>query len=195
MAAYSFKNFGWFASGVVVALGCYLVTSAVAAERAKVRAMDGAIFQAHKDIRDLETEFETRANLAQLERYNGEVLALAAPAPQQFLGDETQLASLDASGMVRAQNAVMLVPAGAVQTAAAAVPAPAAPAAAPIAPPVTGPVATASATTMPVSGKARQALAKNSGKTQVAMLDRKLLSDTTLGDLAQGARAEASRLR
>ena len=36
MAANSFRGLGWFGGGVVVALGCYLVTSAVAAERAKL---------------------------------------------------------------------------------------------------------------------------------------------------------------
>jgi hypothetical protein len=191
MAAYSFKNFGWFASGVVGVLGCYLVTSQVAAEKARADAVSVAIIQAHKDIRDLETEFETRANLAQLERYNGEVLALSAPAPQQFLGDETQLASLGAGGTAQVQNAALLVPSGVTP---AVVPAPAAAPVTTAAPaPVTAPVQTAAATSAPISRAVRDVI--KSGKGQVAMLDRKLLSDTTLGDLMKGARTEASRLR
>ena len=95
MAVQSFKGLGWLLCAVVVAPACYMVNSHGAAEQAKLNAMKGAILQAQKDIRGLETEFQTRANLAQIERWNGDVLALAAPAPGQYLASETALASLD----------------------------------------------------------------------------------------------------
>lgn len=187
MAAYSFKNFGWFASCVVVALGCYLWTSQVAAERGRLEAIDLSIVRAKQDIRGLETEFQTRANLAQLERWNGDVLALSAPGPQQFLQGETALASLSPGGAMPApQQAALVVPQG-VAPAAAAVPTPA-----PTLVKVSAPIQTASvdmaAPELRTGGLARTKVAA------VAMLDRKLLSDTTLGDLMQSARSEASHL-
>lgn len=189
MAAYSFKNFGWFASCVVVALGCYLWTSQVAAERGRLEAIDLSIVRAKQDIRGLETEFQTRANLAQLERWNGDVLALSAPGPQQFLQGETALASLAPGGAMPApQQAALVVPQGVAPAAAAAT---AVTAPAPVK--VSAPIQTASVdVTAPELRTGGLARAKGAA---VAMLDRKLLSDTTLGDLMQSARSEASHLR
>jgi hypothetical protein len=42
---------------------------------------------------------------------------------------------------------------------------------------------------------ARRSVAERARSEAVAMLDRKLLSDSTLGDLARGARAETASLR
>ena len=78
-AAYRLKGIGWFGGCVAVVLGFYLVSLQVAAERKKLEGMDRKIEAAERDIRALETEFDTRANLAQLEKWNGETLALAAP--------------------------------------------------------------------------------------------------------------------
>ena len=64
MAVQGFKGLGWFLCGVVVAPACYLVNSHGAAEQAKLEATRLAIVQAQRDIRGLETEFNTRANLA-----------------------------------------------------------------------------------------------------------------------------------
>src|SRR3954470_2551414 len=121
MGVQGFKGLGWFLCGVVVAPACYLVNSHGAAEQAKLNATKSAIVQAQKDIRSLETEFNTRANMAQLERWNGEVLALAAPVPQQYLARESALASLDQPADI--QVAALVVPTGApaIQTATAVV--------------------------------------------------------------------------
>lgn len=94
-ASYRMRGLGWFLAVVVVVLGFYLVSLQVAAERKKVDEVDRAIAQTQRGIRALETEFGTRANLAQLERWNGSVLALAAPTADQFLPDEVQLAQID----------------------------------------------------------------------------------------------------
>ena len=177
-AANGFKGLGWLVTGVIVVLGCYMVTSRVAAERAKLDAVNGRILQAQKDIRGLETEFDTRANLVQLERWNGGYLALQAPASTQYVGGETQLASLDKPvGTITPVNAVLrdVIPSGPMQTAS-----------------LQAPVQTASAA--PIAAQVRGAVTKGKGEA-VAMLDRKLLSDTTLGDLMRSARAETADLR
>ncbi|GAA3249494.1 hypothetical protein GCM10020258_03600 [Sphingomonas yabuuchiae] len=112
-AAYRLKGIGWFGSCVAVVLGFYLVSLQVAAERKKLDDVNGRIAAAQRDIRALETEFDTRANLVQLEKWNGDTLALTAPVAGQFVGDEAQLASLDvtrgpAEGAI--QTAALLVP-------------------------------------------------------------------------------------
>ncbi|MFN4097806.1 MAG: hypothetical protein ACK4GG_13645, partial [Sphingomonas sp.] len=114
MAIKALSGFGWFLTGVIVAPGCYLVSSQVAAERSKVEAVERAIAKAHKDIRGLETEFDTRANLAQLERWNGEVMRYTAPTPRQFLASDAELAALrpmEGDGMAE-RYAAMVVPQG-----------------------------------------------------------------------------------
>ena len=52
-----------------------------------------------RDIRQLQTEMGTRASLRQLERWNGEVLALAAPSAGQFRATETALRTIDGSAL------------------------------------------------------------------------------------------------
>jgi hypothetical protein len=180
MAAIGFKGFGWILSLATVAPSCYLVSSAVAAERGRVEAVDRAIIQAKRDIRGLETEFGTRANLAQLEQWNGDLLALAAPRPDQYVAGEAQVASLGVGASAELKQAALIVPAGVPQ------PVPAVAEAMPAAP-SPAVVATAAATVKH---------AVSQGKAQaVAMLDRKLLSESTIGDLVSGARHEAVSLR
>ncbi|MDY0958311.1 hypothetical protein SOM26_06390 [Sphingomonas sp. CFBP8993] len=209
---------------MAVVLGFYLVSLQVAAERKKLDDVNARIATAQRDIRALETEFDTRANLVQLEKWNGDTLALTAPIAGQFVGDEAQLASLD----------VTHGPApGTVQTAALLVPSQPAP----VAPPAAEAVALAAATTAPAPAKpnapapvvrlakvdlpkpqvvkavservvvskaakpapiatVRTAAAVAKVRPQaVAMLDRQLLSDTTLGDILKGAKTESRRRR
>lgn len=211
MAIKALNGLGWYAAGLIVAPGCYLVSSMVAAERTHVEQVERAIAKAKKDIRELETEFDTRANLAQLERWNGEVMRYTAPTPQQFLASDTALASLrplEGDGLAE-RYAAMVVPqglpdavTGAAETASDAV-APAATAKAPAA-------ATASATAKaPAAAAAKpekaavaaadpkpaKAARKAPKEEEVAMLDRKLLRDSSFGDLMKGVRAEARRVR
>jgi len=221
--ALGFKGMGWFLCGLVVAPGCYVVMSQVAAERARVESVDRAIRQAKRDIRNLETEFKTRANFAQLERWNGEVFALGAPQPEQFAGDIAELAARgmgegDAQmryasyvvptmtaeiddavrgGIQRAQMAAREAsnaPAP-VQTASVAAASPArtlsdaTPKAAPAKPAAPKTVKTEPERTA-ATPKAKPA-ARPTQRAEVASLDRKLLSDSTLGDLMKAARTEA----
>lgn len=173
MAVGSFKGLGWFLCGVIVAPACYMVTSQGAAERQRLQQVESRIVQAKKDIRGLETEFQTRANLAQIEQWNGDVLALAAPAAQQFK-DDTQLASLDQDDvMPEAHASSLVVPAGAPKL----TPEPA------------------------VEKRGVTATAHNDGgvaaktASRVAMLDTRLLSAATMNDLERAAASEKLALR
>ena len=186
MAVAGFKGFGWLLCGVIVSPGLYLVTSSVAAERGRVEAVERAIIAAQRDIRDLETEFQTRANFAQLERWNGDVLALASPRPEQYAHGEEALASLNPGGMLSdaPQVAALVVPAGITLTQAEVTPASAA--------------AMAEVAAKPASPAAERAARRATPEVKrqdVAMLDRKLLDDSTIGDLLKDARAEAVRRR
>ncbi len=207
-AAYRLKGVGWFGGCVAIVLGFYLVSLQVAAERKKLDGVNARIGAAQRDIRALETEFETRANLAQLEKWNGDTLALASPTAGQFLPDEAALAALDVNAVgATIQTAALVVPS--LPTMMPEVPAtPAAAAAAP--------ALTQVASAMPTAAKAvikptavsigapmlaklndtvRAAAAVAKVRPQaVAMLDRQLLSDDTLGTIVRSARAE-SRLR
>lgn len=180
-----FKGLGWIVSFAVVAPCFYMVSSTVAAERGRVEAVERAILQAKKDIRGLETEFDTRANHEQLERWNGDVLALSAPRPGQYLAADTQLAglSLEGRGEGAQRLAGLVVPAGTPQivtVAAVTAPAPAKAAAAP-APALQKAVVIESA---PATPRARL--------QKVAMVDSDILSDRTFSDLMHTARAETA---
>lgn len=211
MAIKALNGFGWYVAGLVVAPGCYLVSSMVAAERTHVEQVERAIAKAKKDIRELETEFDTRANLAQLERWNGEVMRYTAPTPQQFLASDAALASLrplEGDGLAE-RYAAMVVPqglpdavTGAAETASDAVAA-AAPAATAKAPPAVAATAKTPAVAVAKPEKLAAAAApkpvkaapKTPKEEAVAMLDRKLLRDSSFGDLMKGVRAEARRVR
>ena len=89
-----FKTVSWAAVAGGAALGCYLVSLQVAAERARVADTEHALITAQQDIRALNTELGTRSRLVQLERWNADVLSLTAPKAGQYLAGEMQLASL-----------------------------------------------------------------------------------------------------
>ena len=236
-AAYRLRGAGWLLTCVGVVLAFYLVSLRVAEERKHVEQAEDRIAAARRDIRALETEFDTRANLVQLERWNGDTLALAAPGAGQFVRDEAALAAID----VHAMPASAIGGDGAeVRTAALVVPAIAAPAATPqpqavvmaaatpVAPAPAQVMATARTTPRLDPGIVRiaaahvtpapmvpahaasmpgplHALARHDSdeharsaaraRTRVAMLDGKLLSDATLGDLLASARTESGRRR
>lgn len=187
MMAYAWRSFGWFLGGVAVALGLLLVPLQVAAERKKLDKTVEQIAQAKRDIRALETEFDTRANLAQLEQWNGDTLGLVAPQAGQFVADEAALASIDLHGGMTGQ-----VPGQAeVKTAALIVPSLPNPViyAAP------APTATAEPSVAGAIADVRTAAVTRSKAQAVAMLDRQLLSDSTIGDLLSGAHAETGLRR
>lgn len=214
-AAYRLKGLGWFGGVVVVSLSFYLVSLQVAAERKRLAQVDAKISAAEREIRSLETEFDVRSNLAQLERWNGNTLALVAPTAAQFVRDEAQLAAISFRpgmhvGDAAIQTARLIVPQSPADVAPAVLdqaPAAAAPTlvqvAAKPADPRPATVKVAAAVTEPVRPSIIKAAVVTAGApvatirkaNAVAMLDKSLLSDATLGDLMSGARSERSRLR
>jgi hypothetical protein len=200
-AAYRLKGIGWFAGCAAVVLGFYLVSLKVANERKALDTLNARIVVAERDIRALETEFDTRANLAQLEKWNGDTLALSAPVAQQFVTDETSLAAIDVSrpfGEAEMRTAQMVVPAGIPSLAPAQAAMTLVAANAPVT--VSTPARTASivrTATAAVVDRAsdrsvvRTTVAMVKARPQVAMLERNLLSESTIGDILANARAEA----
>lgn len=98
MMAPGFKPVGWVAAVGGAALGCYMLSLNVASERAELAKVERQIVATKSEIRSLQTELGTRGRMAQLEQWNAEVLALAAPASGQFLDNEMKLARFDQRG-------------------------------------------------------------------------------------------------
>jgi len=94
MSGRSFNSLFMVASCAGAALGCYLVSLRVASERAALEDAETRIVLAQRDLRVLQTEIGTRGRLAQLERWNVKVLALSAPAADQFIPSSFELAKL-----------------------------------------------------------------------------------------------------
>lgn len=218
-ATYRLKGLGWLAIAVIAALGFYLVSLQVSVERKKLDHVNRQIAEATNDIRSLQTEFSTRANLAQLERWNGDVLALSAPTAAQYMSSGQQLASLgsEAPDGAEVQMASLVIPTlpvvsspdsdGDAADAASQSPARAMTAAAePVhakSTPAKVEVASAKPAADPLAAivkaaaarSAKSSAASHAKEQAMAMLDRKLLSDATLGDLMSKARAETASLR
>jgi hypothetical protein len=93
MIARGFKPVGWVAAVATAALGCYMLSLNVAAERSELSDVERQIMLTKREIRALQTELGTRGRLQQLEHWNADVLALSAPGSAQFLNDEFRLAS------------------------------------------------------------------------------------------------------
>ena len=192
MGTFGFGTLGKLVAVGVMAPAFYLVISQGAAERGRVESVERSIVQARKDIRALETEFDTRANMAQLERWNGDVLSLAAPRAEQYVGGEHQLASLP--GRTEGGNVALayVVPAAPMEMAAA-TPEPTLAAVTPAAPVVAPAKAEKARPVVKPVGALRTAAVVPAKAPAVAMLDRTLLSDATMADLARSARKEAAR--
>lgn len=95
MIARGFKPVGWVAAVAAAALGCYMLSLNVAAERADLARVERQIIAAKQDIRSLQTELGTRGRLAQLDRWNADVLALSSPTSAQYLENAYTLARFD----------------------------------------------------------------------------------------------------
>ncbi len=97
MIAQRFISVAWVAGVALAATLLYIISSLVATERGRLEQLDGQIVETRRDIRQLQTEFGTRASLRQLERWNGEALALAAPSADQYLSGEASISDIDQS--------------------------------------------------------------------------------------------------
>lgn len=191
MVAYNLKGLGWGTAVFAMALGFYLVSLQVATERGRLEALDRDIARAERDIRMLETEFNARANFRQLERWNGDVLALTAPGTTQFVDGEAQLAALQVAP--GGDNAVMTTLVSAGTSGAAEAPQPVVREAVVREAVVREAVVTRRRTDVPPPVLVRTVQTKPRPPERVAMLDDKLLSSATLGDILDSARAETGR--
>lgn len=99
MIAQRFRPVVWVVGCAFAATALYTVSLGVASERTRLDDLDRSIATTRRDIRQLQTELGTRASLRQLERWNGEVLALAAPAAGQFRATESALKTIDGSAL------------------------------------------------------------------------------------------------
>lgn len=195
MIAQRFRALGWVAGIASAACGLYLISLQVAAERAKLEDVDRRIAAAQRDMRALQTELGTRANMRQLQRWNDDVLSLATPRAAQYLTSESQLAALTpgivtGTDRIGAPEAVLV--AAAPRTAPESAPEPAS---------APAPVRVVRAEPAPVTSPIRQASfvpAESSRMAprieRVAMIDRTVLGRGTLGDLVRTA-AEERRKR
>ena len=182
-----FRWFGWFALCVGVVLGCYLMSSQVASERNKLADVERAIARTQRDIRALETEFDTRANLAQLQRWNGDTLKLSAPTAAQYMRDDAQLAMLGERPQIQNAAVIPSAPAATIETVPASATDTLRPAAATAALAKPAKVVLAAA----IIAKPQATVAKP--RAQMAMLDRRIMGGSSLGDLMRRVDAEGSR--
>ncbi len=177
MIAQRFRPVGWVVGVAIAATALYIVSLQVATERTRLETIDRKIAAAKRDIRQLQTELGTRASLRQLERWNGEVLALSSPESQQFLTGEAALANLDGTKLPQpgfAPPPVMVAATTATATAQ---------------------VATlenaSSAKPVIVAKSSVQVAAKSPKPRQIALLDRTLVDHRTLGEIMREAASEA----
>lgn len=105
MIVQRFRAIGWVAIVAAAVCALYLISLQVAVERGKLEAVEAQIGAAQREVRQLQTELGTRASLRQLEKWNGEVLALTAPKATQFVNDGAQLAAVDPDAVAGTPNA------------------------------------------------------------------------------------------
>ncbi|MEC3910497.1 colicin transporter [Sphingobium sp. CR2-8] len=202
----------WVILVALGALGAYMVSLKVATERNELMYVRAQIARAKSDIRYLETEFSARASMRQLERWNQDDFMYATPTAQQYLGGERALANLDGIQPNGPDYVAPPVMVAMVQTPADL---PSAPQKAP-----ESPAATQIRSEIAVIREAHAAdavdkLPKPAPRTpavqakvdadmsrpnpiarkaeRMAMLDAKLLDDSTLGDLSAKAAREKRR--
>lgn len=89
-----FHSVAWAAAVASAALSCYLISHRVSAERNALGDVERDIQIARGDILSLNTEFQTRSRMSQIEVWNRRDFILTAPDAAQFLEGEFALASL-----------------------------------------------------------------------------------------------------
>jgi hypothetical protein len=202
MIAQKFKSVAWVAGVALAATLLYIISLQVATERGRLEAIDHKIAMTKRDIRQLQTEMGTRASLRQLERWNGDVLALSAPAASQYLNGEDDISGIDRSNMGNASAAPPPVMASVMvheaEPVVASVPTQAA-ASVKVAQAKPAPPVIKAADPVRLSAQDRQVQqafaptrAREVKPVKVAAADRGLLGQQSLGDIAKAARAETT---
>lgn len=171
MITQRFRPVFWVAGVAVATTALYLVSLRVATERGRLEAIDRQIAHTQREIRQLQTELGTRASLRQLEKWNGDTLALTAPKAGQFLPSAAALASVDPAKLGTTNHALPPIMVAASRPVAPETPTPLAVAADPE--PAAKPVMTRS--------------------DKVAMLDRTLLPKVAVAGLVTKLKAERAK--
>ncbi len=109
LAAKRLENIGWIALVFFVAILLYPLSLSVAALRSDLMRVDRNIVKVKQEIRYLETEFDTRANLRQLERWNRLEYGYGHPRAAQYLEGERALANLGNVGARKKTKVAVLV--------------------------------------------------------------------------------------
>ncbi len=195
MIAQRFRPVWGVAAVAVAATLLYSISLKVASERTRLEEIDRQIAETRRDIRELHTEMGTRASLRQLERWNGETLALSAPGANQYLNDETGISEIGAGnlGSANATPPPVFAQAAVPPTAAKPGSAQANPAAAK-ATPAPAPQVAATALSAP-ERQVQQALngrpATPRAPVAIAARDARLLEPRSLAEISRAAKAEA----
>lgn len=193
MIAQRFRALGWAAGIAAASTGLYLISLQVAAERAKLEAVEGRINAAHRDMQHLKTELSTRASYRQLEKWNDEDLAMAAPTAAQYFKSEAQLASLSPESLAPVTETIVPRAQLAAATVKAPAPTPAAPVVEPAAPQIRNANFVPAAPAIVGGAKVQRVSAdvSTSAKPQrVAAVARPALDKDFLGDLTKVAAKE-----
>ena len=202
----------WILLVALGALGAYLVSLKVATERNELMRVQAQIARARADIRYLETEFSARASMRQLERWNQEDFMYATPTAQQYLAGERALAHLDGVQPNGPDYVAPPVMVAMVQTPADLPSAPQAAPASPAATQIRSDIAVIreahAADNVDQIAKPAKRSAEEKAKAdadvskpnpvarraeRMAMLDAKLLDDSTIGDISARAAREKKK--
>lgn len=193
MIAQRFRALGWAAGIAAASTGLYLISLQVAAERAKLEAVESRIGAAHRDMQRLKTELSTRASYRQLEKWNDEDLAMAAPTAAQYFKSETQLASLSPDSLAPVAETVVPRAQLAAATVKAPAPMPAAPVVDAAAPQIRNANFVPAAPAIVGGAKVQRVSAEVSTSARpqrVAAVARPALDRDFLGDLTKAAAKE-----
>lgn len=202
----------WILLVALGALGAYLVSLKVATERNELMKVQARIVRARADIRYLETEFSARASMRQLERWNQDDFMYATPTAQQYLAGERALAHLDGVQPNGPDYVAPPVMVAMVQTPADLPSAPQAAPASPAATQIRSDIAVIreahAADNVEKIAKPAKRSAEEKAKAdadtsrpnpvarraeRMAMLDAKLLDDSTIGDISARAAREKKK--
>lgn len=94
-AARKLQNIGLILLLTICALIVYPVSLQVSATQSELRRVEQRIAEVRLRNRMIEGDIAVVANVAQLDRWNREMIGYAAPAPGQYLSGERAIASLE----------------------------------------------------------------------------------------------------
>ena len=99
MITQRFRPVLWVGGVTFAATSLYLISLQVASEHKRLETINRKIAETQHEIRQLNTEISTRANLRQLEKWNGESLALSTPRASQYLPNAAALDHFDVASL------------------------------------------------------------------------------------------------